>query len=131
MSTGTRLLFDLELKRSGINGNAIEGYQKEFQQHLDVGIEVLSGRADAAPAITAVAGLLDLDFIPLRTERYDLIVSKERFFDQGVQLFLGMLHEQSFHELALGFRGYDLSLCGKMVFPQDTAPKASSPKLED
>lgn len=131
MSTGTRLLFDLELKRNGIDGNTIEGYQKEFQRHLDVGIEVLSGRADAAPAITAVASLLDLDFIPLRTERYDLIVSKERFFDQGVQLFLGMLHEQSFRELAQEFRGYDLSLCGKMVFPQDTAPKVSSPKLED
>jgi hypothetical protein len=35
-----------------------------------------------------VAGLLGLDFIPLRMERFDMIVLKERFFDQGIQLFL-------------------------------------------
>jgi molybdate-binding protein len=90
---------------------------------MDVALEVLSGRADAGPAITAVAGLLDLDFIPLRSERFDLVISKDRFFDQGVQLFLGLFYEESFRVLADGLQGYDLSLCGKMVFPQDTKSK--------
>jgi putative molybdopterin biosynthesis protein len=118
--TGTRLLFDLELRTAGIEGSRIEGYDKELQRHLDVGLEVLAGRADAGPAITAVAGLLDLDFIPLRSERFDLLIYKNRFFDPGVQLFLGMLHDAAFRTMAQGLQGYDLSLCGKMVFPQDT-----------
>jgi molybdate-binding protein len=63
--TGTRLLLDLELKKAGLKETQIKGYEREFRGHLDVGLEVLAGRADAAPGIKAVAGLLGLDFISL------------------------------------------------------------------
>jgi excisionase family DNA binding protein len=116
--TGTRLLFDLELEKAGLDGKNISGYDRSFRGHLDVGLEVLSGRAHATPGIRTVAGLLGLGFIPLRWERYDLLVSKERFFDEVVQLFLGLLHDTSFRKLADGLEGYDLSLCGKIVFPE-------------
>src|SRR5210317_810350 len=92
-STGTRLLLDKELKKVGINGEKIEGYATEVSRHLDVGLAILSGRADAGPAIRAVAKLLDIDFIPLRWERFDLMIGKEHFFDEGIQRFLGILHE--------------------------------------
>jgi putative molybdopterin biosynthesis protein len=117
--TGTRLLLDLELRTAGIDGAGIAGYKNEFQRHMDVGIEVLTGRADAGPAISTVAGLLGLDFIPLRKERFDLLIFKSKFFDPGVQLFLNLLHEKAFRDLATSIPGYDLSLCGKMVFPKD------------
>ena len=120
VGTGTRLLLDRELEKAGLKETHIEGYDQEFRSHLDVAIEVLSGRADAGPAVKSVAGLLGLDFIPLRWERYDLLILKEHFFEQGVQLFLGLLHEPQFRELAEEMEGYDLSLCGKMVFPQQT-----------
>ena len=107
LSTGTRLLLDRELKKAGINGEKIEGYFIEVPRHLDVGLEVLSGRADAGPGIRAVAGLLDIDFIPLRWERFDLMISKERFFDEGIQRFLGLLHEKEFREMATSLEGYD------------------------
>ncbi len=123
LGTGTRLLFDRELKKAGIQGESIEGYHREFTRHLEVGIEVLSNRADAAPCIRPVASLLDLDFIPLRWERYDLLIPKDRFFDKGVQLFLGFLHEADFVELADRLRGYDVSQSGKMVFPREDAPE--------
>ncbi len=116
--TGTRLLIDRELEKAGLKETDIEGYDQEFRSHLDVAMEVLSGRADAAPAIKPVAGLLGLDFIPVRWERYDLLISKEHFFEEGVQLFFGLLHEPQFREIAEKLEGYDLSLCGKMVFPQ-------------
>jgi len=117
LGTGTRLLFDAELYKAGIDVERIEGYNHELKQHMDVGIEILSGRADAGPGIKAVAGLLGLDFIPIRWERFDLLILKERFFEKGVQLFLGLLHEPEFRELARELPGYDLELCGKMVFP--------------
>jgi putative molybdopterin biosynthesis protein len=126
LGTGTRLLLDRELEKTGIEGTRIEGYDRVFQRHLDVGLEVLSGRADAGPGIRAVAGLLDLDFIPLRWERFDFLVLKDRFFDKGVQLFVGLLHEPAFKELAEGLEGYDLSICSKMVFPQETENKKDS-----
>lgn len=120
LSTGTRLLLDRELKKAGISGEKIEGYSYEVSRHLDVGLEILSGRADAGPGIRAVAGLLDIDFIPLRWERFDLMISKERFFDEGIQRFLGLLHEKEFREIATLLEGYDVNLGGKMVFPTNS-----------
>jgi excisionase family DNA binding protein len=118
LGTGTRLLLDHELAKSGIQGDRVDGYARECSRHLDVGLEVLSGRADAGPGIRAVAGFLNLDFVPLRWERYDLMISKERFFDEGVQRFLSLLHEPAFRNLTKSLKGYDLSLSGKMVFPK-------------
>jgi excisionase family DNA binding protein len=120
LGTGTRLLFDNHLKEEGIDGSKIDGYNNEMTRHLDVGLEILAGRADAGPAIRAVAELLNLDFISWGWERFDLVILKDRFFEEGVQLFLGFLREPDFQDLAQDFKGYDLSLCGKMVFPQDT-----------
>ncbi|MDJ0812011.1 MAG: helix-turn-helix transcriptional regulator [Desulfobacterales bacterium] len=118
-TTGTRLLLDRELEKAGIDGQTLDGYNNEVARHLDVGLEIAAGRADAGPGIRAVAGMLGLDFLPLRWERYDLLVTKERFFDPGVQLFLGLLPEERFRTLAASLDGYDVSMSGKMVFPAE------------
>ncbi len=119
LGTGTRLLLDYEIGRSDISTKQIDGYDTEVSRHLDAGLEVLAGRADAAPAIRAVAGMLGIDFIPLRWERFDLLIMRERFFEKGIQSFLGLLHEKEFRKLAESFEGYDISLCGKMLFPDN------------
>lgn len=118
LGTGTRLLLDRELEKAGIRAEKLNGYSHEVHRHLDVGLEILAGRADAGPAIRTVASLLDIEFIPLRWERYDLMVSKERFFDEGVQRFLSLLHDSQFQQIAEALEGYDISMSGKMVFPQ-------------
>jgi excisionase family DNA binding protein len=120
LGTGTRLLLDSELSHVGLKGSAIKGYEREVSRHLDVGLEVLSGRADAGPGIRAVAGLLNLDFIALRWERFDFLILKDRFFEKGVQLFLGLLSEPDFRGLSEELEGYDLHACGKMVFPGES-----------
>ncbi len=119
LGTGTRLLLDYEISKSNISSDQITGYKNEVSRHLDAALEVLSGRADAAPAIRAVAGLVGLDFLPLRWERFDLLISRDRFFEKGIQKFIGLLHEKSFKALASEFEGYDISLCGKMLFPDN------------
>ena len=117
LGTGTRLLLDREFKKDGIKGEKIEGYDNEVHRHLDVGLEILAGRADAGPGIGAVAGLLNMDFIPIRWERFDLMILKDRFFDEGIQRFLGLLHEDRFRKMAQAIPGYDISLSGKMIYP--------------
>ena len=119
LGTGTRLLFDRLLKRAGIKGEKIQGYDRYLNRHMDVGLEILSGRADAGPGIKPVASILGLNFIPFRWERYDLLISKDRFFDPGVQLFQGMLHDKTFRNMAQELDGYDLESSGKMIFPQE------------
>ena len=120
LGTGTRLLFDRELEKHKIGSGTIKGYAKEVGRHIDVGLEILSGRADFGPGIRPVASLLGLGFIPLRWERYDLLISKEHFFDKRIQYFIGLLHEPEFAALARELDGYELSLSGKMVYPQET-----------
>jgi excisionase family DNA binding protein len=117
IGTGTRLLFDRELQKAQLDGAEIEGYGREFRSHMDVALEVLNGRADAAPAIRSAANLLCLDFFPLRWERYDFLIAKHRFFQQEVQRFLNLLHDEAIKKFAQELGGYDLSSCGKIMFP--------------
>jgi excisionase family DNA binding protein len=124
LATGTRLLFDLELKQAGVAGERIAGYEREVNRHMDVGLEILGGRADAGPGIRPVASLLGLDFLSLRQERYDLLVTRERFFDQGIQYFLSLLHEKAFTRAAEELEGYDVSKSGKMIFPHELEVEA-------
>jgi putative molybdopterin biosynthesis protein len=119
LSTGTRLLFDKELHKNNIEAMAINGYDHEVNSHMEVGLEVLSGRAHFGPGIRPVAALLELDFIPLRWERYDLLITKERFFDKGIQNFIGLLQESDFKDIAASISGYDVSSAGKIVYPKE------------
>ena len=114
--TGTRLLVDRELDRQGVSRDKIPGYGTALGRHLDVGLEVLAGRADAGLAIAAVASMLSLDHVPVRWERYDFIIRKEVFFSRGVQMLLGLLHDPDFRQIAGGLTGYDLSTSGQVIF---------------
>lgn len=118
LGTGTRQLFEKELKTAGIDPDTLDGFDNIQTKHMDLGIEILSGRADAGPGIRPVANRLGLDFIPLCWERFDLLISKERFFDKGIQLFLGVLKEPFFKNAAEELGGYDLSMSGDMVYPE-------------
>lgn len=118
LGTGTRLLLDRELAKVGVRGDKIIGYNYEVARHMDVGLEILAGRADVGPGIEAVAGALDLDFLPLRWERFDLLVSKEVFFERVIQNFFGLLQSEPFKEAGRLIKGYDLSMAGKIVFQE-------------
>ncbi len=118
LGTGTRQLFDKELKNLDLKGKTINGYEKTVSKHMDMGLQILTNNADAGPGIRAVASILGLDFIPICWERFDLLIAKERFFDKGVQLFLSLLKGKIITATALEYGGYDLSITGKMVYPE-------------
>ena len=119
LNTGTRLLLDYEISRSDISTSDIVGYEREVSRHIDAGFAILNHEADAAPAISPVAELLGLEFLPLRWERFDLLISRERFFEPPVQRFINLLHDPQFKEEANKFTGYDMSISGKMVYPDN------------
>ena len=117
--TGTRVLLDRELQKYGIAPQNVQGYENEVSSHLDVAIAVKTGSADVGMGIRVVAQMLDLDFVPLRWERYDFIIGRDNFFGRDIQHFLALLHERPFKEITASLEGYDMSLCGKMVFPHN------------
>ena len=53
--SGTRILFDFELNRLGIDSKEINGYEKEVNTHNEVAMEVLSGEADVGLGILSAA----------------------------------------------------------------------------
>lgn len=119
LSTGTRLLLDYEISRSEIIPDDIDGYHIEVARHLDAGLAIIDGSADAAPAIRPIAEMLDLDFLPLRWERFDLLINRDRFFEPAVQRFINLLHEPEFREKAERYVGYDMTMSGRMVYPDN------------
>ena len=114
--TGTRFLLEYELERHGIDTQGIQGYDNICLSHLDVGIEILSGRADIGLGIQAIAQMLGLDFIPLRKERFDLITRKETFSDFKIQTLINFLHSEDAVEYSRRFAGYDLKDTGRVIY---------------
>jgi putative molybdopterin biosynthesis protein len=116
---GTRLLTDKILKEANIRPAEIQGYDHEEYTHMSVAAAVASGSVDAGLGILAAAKALDLDFIPVAEERYDLIIPEQFISDQKVMAVLElMVSSQAFHGEILSLGGYDLRDCGKIMYRQ-------------
>lgn len=112
---GTRILLDHKLREAGIEPGRVRGYQKEEFTHMAVAVNVLTGAADCGMGIAAAAQALDLDFVPLALERYDLVIP-DRFMDTpSVQAMLGLLHEDTFKERIMSRGGYEINLTGQIM----------------
>ncbi len=112
---GTRVLLDYTLGRLGIAPDAIHGYNQEEYTHLGVAAAVVSGRADTGLGIAAAARALDLDFIPLFQERYDLVIPLE-FVESGLlDPLFDLTQDPAFREQVSALPGYDIAHMGKIV----------------
>ncbi len=73
---GARLLLDQHLRVAGINADAVKGYRTVVASHFEVARAVAGHQADLGVGIRSAAQLFGLDFVPLQTARYDLVVPK-------------------------------------------------------
>lgn len=113
--SGTRVLLDYQLQRLGISAASIHGYNVEEYTHLGVAAAVASGRADCGLAIAAAAQALDLGFVPLFKERYDLIFPREHAHAESMKPLFELLSRHDFQEAVSSRRGYDVSVMGEVV----------------
>lgn len=113
--SGTRVLFDYQLSLMGVSPDAISGYQNDEYTHMSVAAAVLSGRADAGLGILAAAGALDLDFIPVVTESYDLIIPDRFYASKKVQVFLETIQSNPFLDRVAELGGYQTKNTGKIL----------------
>jgi putative molybdopterin biosynthesis protein len=112
---GTRVLLDYELSRLGINPQAIRSYEQEEFSHLAVAAAIASGRGDCGLGIAAAALALELDFIPLVQERYDLIMTKQMYHNELLAPMLSLLNEPTFKKEVSALPGYDTSRMGDII----------------
>jgi putative molybdopterin biosynthesis protein len=115
VGSGTRILLDYKLKQLNIKTAAINGYQNEEFTHMAVAVSVLSGAADAGLGIYAAAKALNLDFIPVVTEQYDLAIPLEYFETAPIKILLEIINSQEFKKQVQALGGYNTENTGKVI----------------
>ncbi len=113
--SGTRVLLDYRLKQLNLNPKDINGYDDDEFTHMSVAAAVLGGTADMGLGIFAAARALNLDFIPVVTEQYDLIIP-ERFFDtENIQRLLTTIRTPDFKQRVEKLGGYHTERTGEIL----------------
>lgn len=112
--SGTRVLFDYKLDQQGMEPKSIKGYDHEEFTHMAVAVDILSGAADCGMGIFAAAKALDLDFIPLEREQYDLIIPTDMLDLPNVRAVLETIQTQDFRKRVESLGGYDPSKSGQL-----------------
>ena len=115
--SGTRILLDYRLGQLGLSPEAIDGYTNEEFTHMNVAVAVLSGSADAGLGIYAAAKALDLDFIPVVTEQYDLLIPMAYMETKNIQTLLGTIQTDQFKKRVVALGGYSTEKTGTISTP--------------
>jgi len=111
--SGSRQLIDRLLAKAGINSASVAGYaDAPAPGHLAAAWRVHGGLADCCVATRCAARAFGLEFIPLTTERYDLVLHREHLQLAAVERFLDTLSEGSFRRELEGLCGYDTRQTG-------------------
>jgi putative molybdopterin biosynthesis protein len=112
---GTRVLLDYEIGKIGFEPGEINGYEREEYTHLAVAAAVASGIADCGLGIAAAARALELDFVPLFKERYDLVIPRAYYDGELLKPLLELLHDRTFRAEVAALPGYDVSRMGDVI----------------
>jgi putative molybdopterin biosynthesis protein len=111
--SGTRILLDHTLKTLSLNPGQIRGYEKEEFTHLAVASAIASGVADTGLGILPAAKAMNLDFVPIAKERYDVIIPWIYFADEKVQKVIETIRSDEFKRMVFQMGGYDVSRTGE------------------
>lgn len=114
--SGTRILLDYLCKKENLDTTSIYGYEREEFTHTSVAAQIASGSADAGLGIYSAAMLYDLDFVPICTEQYDLLIPDYAWDTPMVQELLSILKSDAFRERLEQLGGYTLEHPGTIRY---------------
>jgi putative molybdopterin biosynthesis protein len=77
--------------------------------------QVKSGAADCGLGILAAARALELDFVPLFNERYDLIIPVEHYESALLQPMLEVIRDPAFAQRVQALGGYETGKMGQIL----------------
>ncbi|MDR1701661.1 MAG: molybdopterin biosynthesis protein [Sporomusaceae bacterium] len=114
--SGTRMLLDYLLRQNKIHPQSIEGYEKEVSTHMAVGASIVARSVDTGLGIKAAADALSLQFIPIATEDYDLLLNLPAS-DPLLKTITAILKSPQFRQEVERLGGYDLTMSGNVLAP--------------
>jgi putative molybdopterin biosynthesis protein len=112
---GTRVLLDYHLQQMGVDSGKVQGYDREEYTHLAVAAAVASGRADCGLGVAAAARALELEFIPLFTERYDLVIPCIYKDSPLLTPLFDLMYDPDFRKAVQALEGYEVESMGNVV----------------
>lgn len=112
---GSRRLLDMLMKKAGIPGARVNGYERICFGHLAAAWQVATSQADVCVSTCAAARAFGLGFIPLVRERYDLVVRRSHLDNTGLTRLLDTLSEGVFRRELEAQGGYDTRDTGKRI----------------
>ena len=74
-----------------------------------------SGKADCGLGIAAAAQALDLEFVSLFDERYDLVIPQQYFQSSLLKPVFEVLQSSAFRQAVQALPGYDISSMGEII----------------
>ena len=96
-------------------GSQVKGYDRTATSHLHVARLVSEGQADAGVGIRSAAQSFGLDFIPLQSARYDLVVPKVYLSSHpSLNHLFETLASRPFRSEIAAIGGYDTTDTGKL-----------------
>jgi molybdate-binding protein len=111
VGTGTRTLLDRLLLEAGMDPDMIAGPTVEL--HLEVALAVATGEADAGLGLRSAATPLELDFVPLSWEPFQVATTRAQA--GGIQPLLGELADGDVAARIVALGGYDLEGAGEVL----------------
>ncbi|MGG3891011.1 substrate-binding domain-containing protein [Metabacillus fastidiosus] len=114
--SGARVLLDEQLRLNNISPYLLNGYEKELTTHFAVASAVSSGQADAGIGIESAAKIVNVDFIPLIKEQYDLVVLKTKENEELLKVIKEIINSTEYRSELEQLNGYDLSFTGKIIY---------------
>lgn len=112
---GSRALLDELLEQAGVPAARVSGYDQTVSSHLAVARAVASGVADVGIGLEAVARAVGLDFLPLTTVHFDLIIPRDQLDQPSVALLLDQLQSRALRSDLRNLPGYDVSRLGTVI----------------
>ena len=117
--SGARILLDEQLRINGIPSGTIKGYECEESNHLSVASAISAGMADVGIGNEKAAKIVGIDFVPLITERYDLVMVKNRHSEKLISTVREILSSQQFQSEIHSLGDYDTSNTGRIIYETD------------
>ncbi|MDT7710029.1 MAG: putative molybdopterin biosynthesis protein, partial [Pseudonocardiales bacterium] len=106
--TGTRVLLDQILTDAGVDPDDLHG--PDLGSHLEVALAVAAGAVHTGLAVRAAAVDLDLNFLPVAWEDYDLVLPAAAL--GAAAPLVEALHDLAIRQAVIALGGYDLARAG-------------------
>jgi molybdate-binding protein len=113
--SGSRALLDRLIQEADLPASRVQGYERVAFGHLPAAFQIVSGAADACIATRSAAQTFGLDFIPIQSAWYDLIMRKRTGDLPAVRSFLDVLQRASLRRKLEILAGYDTSETGSVI----------------